>query len=238
MAEITPAPRSSFIARVERLFDHTDDTRSLFLRLSDGIKLKFTAGQFISILIPLGDETRRRPYSIVSRPPPQSDLFEICFNRVANGRGVEWLFGRRVGDPIEFMGPFGTFTMTAPPQIETVFIADGTAIAPILPMLHLAQSGPHASMLLLYAASSREHILYRKELEALAARDSNFKFETIVNQSDLYERLYDDVSRRWVAAANRARQFYICGVGKGVIRIRDLLRSSGYERRAVHYEQW
>jgi hypothetical protein len=27
-------------------------------------------------------------------------------------------------------------------------------------------------------------------------------------------------------------------VGKGVVRIRDLLRSSGYERRAVHYEQW
>jgi ferredoxin-NADP reductase len=221
------------------LFDHTDDTRSLFLRLSDGIKLKFTAGQFISILIPLGDETRRRPYSIVSRPPPQSDLLEICFNRVANGRGVEWLFGRRVGDPIEFMGPFGTFTMTAPPQIETVFIADGTAIAPILPMLHLAQSGPHSSMLLLYAASNREHILYRKDLEALAARDSNFKFETIVNQSDLYERLYDEVNRRWVVAdASRTRQFYICGVGKGVVRIRDLLRSSGYERRAVHYEQW
>ena len=44
---------------------------------------------------------------------------------------------------------------------------------------------------------------------------------------------------RTVAAdTNRARQFYICGVGKGVTRIRDLLRGSGYERRAVHYEQW
>ena len=148
------------------------------MRLPDGIKLKFTAGQFISILIPLGDETRRRPYSIVSTPP-QSDLLEICFNRVPDGRGVQWLFERALGDPIEFIGPFGTFTMTAPPQVETIFIAEGTAIAPILPMLHVAQSGPHASMLLLYAASSREHILYRRELEALATRDSNFKFETM-----------------------------------------------------------
>ena len=223
------------------MFDHTDDTRSLFLRLPDGIKLKFTAGQFISILIPLGDETRRRPYSIVSAPS-QSDVLEICFNRVPNGLGVEWLFERTVGNPIEFMGPFGTFTMAAPPHVETVLIAEGTAIAPILPMLPLAQSGPHASMLLLYAASNREHILYRKELEALAARDSNFRFETLVAKDpavDLYQRLYDEVNRRWVAGdANRARQFYICGVGKGVVRIRDLLRSSGYERRAVHYEQW
>ncbi|HXN84469.1 MAG TPA: FAD-dependent oxidoreductase [Candidatus Binataceae bacterium] len=238
MAESNPPPRSSYIARVETFFDHTDDTRSLFLRLPDGFKLKFSAGQFISILIPLGDETRRRPYSIVSTPP-QSDLLEICFNRVANGRGVEWLFERVVGDPIEFMGPFGAFTMTAPPQIETIFVAEGTAIAPILPMLHLAQSGPHASMLLLYTASSQGHILYRKELENLAAHDSNFKFETTIHQPDLYEHLYSDVNRRWVAAdTSRARQFYICGIGKSVTRMRDLLRSSGYERREVHYEQW
>jgi ferredoxin-NADP reductase len=238
MAETTPPPRSSYIARVERFFDHRDDTRSLFLRLPDGIKLKFTAGQFISILIPLDDETRRRAYSIVS-PPPHSDVLEICFNRVPDGRGVQWLFDRGVGDSIEFMGPFGTFTMTAPLQIETIFIAEGTAIAPILPMLHLAQSGPHASMLLLYAASSRERILYRRELDDLVVRDRHFKFETIVDQPDLYEQLYNEVNRRWVAGdANRARQFYICGVGKGVTRIRDLLRSSGYERRVVHYEQW
>ena len=37
---------------------------------------------------------------------------------------------------------------------------------------------------------------------------------------------------------DRSRQFYICGVGPGVLEIRDLLRSAGYERRAVHYEKW
>jgi hypothetical protein len=30
----------------------------------------------------------------------------------------------------------------------------------------------------------------------------------------------------------------VCGVGKGVLRLRDLLRGAGYEWRAVHYEQW
>ena len=44
---------------------------------------------------------------------------------------------------------------------------------------------------------------------------------------------------RWIVAdADRTRQFYICGVGDGVIQLRDLLRGSGYERRAVHYERW
>jgi ferredoxin-NADP reductase len=136
------------------------------------------------------------------------------------------------------MGPFGNFTLDAPPQVETIFIAEGTAIAPILPMLRRAQEASHAPMFLLYAASDRIHILYSDELAGLAARDPNFRIETMITDN-LDERLCDEVNRRWVLAdSNRARQFYVCGVGKAVTRIRDLLRGAGYERHAVHYEQW
>jgi ferredoxin-NADP reductase len=234
MAEAS-SQRATWLSVVERIVDHNDDTRSIFLRTQADTPLKSVPGQFISILIPLGDEIRRRAYSIASM---DGGLIEICFNQVAGGRGVGWLFERAPGDAVEFMGPFGTFTLDAPPQLETIFIAEGTAIAPIRPMLHHAQSASHAPMFLLYAASDREHILYRGELENLASRDANFRFETLI-VDDIYDRLYEEVNRRWIAAdTNRARQFYICGVGKGVTRIRDLLRGSGYERRAVHYEQW
>ncbi len=220
---------------VDRIVDHNDDTRSIFLRMREGTTLKFVPGQFISILIPLGDEIRRRAYSIASM---EGGLPEICFNQVAGGRGVGWLFERAPGDAVEFMGPFGNFTLDAPPQVETIFIAEGTAIAPIRPMLRLAQSASHAPMFLLYAAPDRAHILYSAESESLASRDANFRFERLI-ADNIYERLHDEVNRRWIAAdTNRERQFYICGVGKGVTRIRDLLRGSGYERRAVHYEQW
>lgn len=235
MAEATTS-RGTWLSVVDRIADHNDDTRSIFLQMREGAKLKFVPGQFISILIPLGDEVRRRAYSIASM---ERGVIEICFNQVAGGRGVGWLFERAPGDAVEFMGPFGNFTLDAPPQVETVLIAEGTAIAPILPMLHRAQSASHAPMFLLYAASDRAHILYSGELDALASHDEAFRFEMMLAGGNIYERLHDEVNRRWIAAdTNRARQFYICGVGKGVIRIRDLLRSSGYERRAVHYEQW
>jgi benzoate/toluate 1,2-dioxygenase reductase component len=234
MAEAS-SPRATWLSVVDRIVDHNHDTRSIFLRMQTGVALKSVPGQFISILIPLGDEIRRRAYSIASM---ERGLLEICFNQVAGGRGVRWLFERAPGDAVEFMGPFGSFILDTPPQVETIFIAEGTAIAPIRPMLHLAQLASHAPMFLLCAASDRAHILYRGELEAFAARDANFRFETLIDDN-IYERLHDEVNRRWVAAdTNRARQFYICGVGKGVTRIRDLVRGSGYQRRAVHYEQW
>lgn len=234
MAEATSS-RGTHLSVVDGVFDHNDDTRSLFLRMRDGSAFKWLPGQFISILIPLGDEVRRRAYSIASM---SDSLLEICFNQVAGGRGVGWLFERAPGDAIEFMGPFGNFTLDAPPTVETVFIAEGTSIAPILPMLYRATSASHAPMSLLYAASDDAHILYRARLEELAAHDREFHFETLIPDR-VYEHVHNEVNRRWVIAdANRTRQFYICGVGKDVSRIRDLLRNSGYERRAVHYEQW
>jgi ferredoxin-NADP reductase len=232
--------RATLNARVEKIFDHASDTRSLFLSLTSGKHVRFVPGQFISITIPLGDETRSRPYSIASDPEDRGP-FEICFNRVAGGRGVAWLFERRVGDTLDFIGPFGAFTIDRPPDTELCFIAEGTAIAPIRPMLRRALAAtPSPKINLLHAAPDREHILYAAELDALARTSPNFSYETVIEPADqIYDRLFELAQARWVIAdADRTRSFYICGVGKGVLRLRDLLRGAGYERRAVHYEQW
>jgi ferredoxin-NADP reductase len=234
------ARRTTLNARIERIFDHTSDTRSLFLSLTSGKHLRFIPGQFISITIPLIDETRSRPYSIASDPEERGP-FEICFNRVEGGRGVAWLFERQVGDLIDFSGPFGAFTIDRAPAAELCFIAEGTAIAPIRPMLKRAlASAPSPKVELIYAAPNREHILFAAEFDALARTGPNLSYETVIAPSEkIYDRLFDLAQARWVTGdPDRTRHFYICGVGKGVIRLRDLLRGAGYERRSVHYEQW
>lgn len=236
----SPPARTVTRARVEKIVDHAADTRSIYLSLPSGKNVRFVPGQFISIAIPLDDETRSRPYTIASGPDDRGP-FEICFNRVPNGRGVAWLYDRKVGDEIEFAGPFGTFTMERAPEVEAGLIAEGTAIAPVRSMLKRALvSAPPAKIHLVYAAADREHLLYLSELEEYARTRPMFTLETVIAPPDmLYERLCGITEARWVNAdPDRSRQFYICGVGKGVIRIRDLLRGSGYERRAVHYEQW
>jgi ferredoxin-NADP reductase len=242
---VTPDPppaaakRSTLNARVERTFDHAPDTRSLFLSLTSGKHLRFVPGQFISITIPLGDETRSRPYSIASDPEDRGP-FEICFNRVEGGRGVDWLFERRVGDTIDFSGPFGTFTIDRAPEAELGFIAEGTAIAPIRPMLKRALASSSTKIHLIHAATDREHVLYAAELDEISRTAPNFSHELAIAPAEkIYDRLFELAEARWVIGdVDRTRHLYICGVGKGVIRLRDLLRGAGYERPAVHYEQW
>lgn len=250
MSEATPdslsgaggRERPRYQARVERIFDHAYDTRSLFLRMAEGLLGRYLPGMFISISIPLQNETRVRPYTIASSDD-DGEPFEICFNRVPGGAGVAWLFERNVGDMLSFTGPFGTFVFDRAPAVETVFIAEGTAVAAIRPMIRRAlalKSGQPIRML--YAADSAEHILYRAELEAWAAAHPEFRFETLVAGPDrdgLYVRLAAEVARRWVDGdTGRARNFYVGGIGKGVLKLRDLLRGAGYERRSVRYEMW
>jgi ferredoxin-NADP reductase len=197
---------------------------------------------FISVSIPLAHEIRLRPYTIVTSPE-EGEPFELCFNLVPDGPGAAWMFARKTGDLLDFSGPFGTFTLNRPPDAELVLIAEGTAIAPIRPILRraLAYQGDH-SIHLLYTADRPEHLLYRRELAAAAVTHERFEFEPIVikaEQEVLYERLLAEAQRRWVVAdEDRSRHFFVSGVGQGVLKLRDLLRGSGYERRAVHYEQW
>jgi ferredoxin-NADP reductase len=236
--------RVTYTATIERIVEHTEDMRSLFLRRPEGTAFTFTPGQFISIAIPLPNENRVRPYTLASSPEDDGPL-EIVFNLVAGGASSEYLFRRKVGDQLNFTGPFGLFTLERAPEVETIFAAEGTAIAPIRPMLRRALAQPPAVPLkLFHAARSRRELLYAAEFEAAAARSANFTFEPILAQppagwSGRCGQLVEHIQGLFVDGDNRRdRAFYLCGVGNPVIELRDLLRKSGYARRAVQYERW
>jgi len=219
--------------RLARVVEHAPDTRSLFLRLPAGERLVFRPGQFISCLLPVNGETLTRPYSLASSP--EDEELEICLNLVEGGRGSRHLLGLPVGAAVRFTGPWGTFVLDRAPEAEAVFIADGTGIAPIRPMLRraLATATRHP-LRLLHGADGERGLLYRAELEALAREHDRFTFEQVARAE-----LAAEVARRWVDAdADRSRRFFICGIGDVVPTLRDLLRRAGYERRAVQYERW
>jgi ferredoxin-NADP reductase len=233
----SPPRRPVYRARIERIRDHNADTRSLFLSLIDGGRLALVPGQFISISLALEGETRVRPYTVASSPE-EAGAIEICFNQVPGGIGVRYLFERKAGDELQFTGPFGAFTMDRAPEHECVFIAEGTGIAPIRPMIRRVLAAAHPPLSLLYAAPDPDHLLYREEIAEWSAAGINF-ISLLAPASELYDRLMAETRRRWIEADSaRGRHFYVCGVGKGVLGLRDLLRGAGYERRAVHYEQW
>ena len=218
-------------ARLARVVEHAPDTRSLFLRLPPGERLEFRPGQFVSCLLPLGDRPPLiRPYSMASSP--EDEELELCLNLVPGGIGSQYLLGLAPGAAVRLTGPWGTFVLDRAPDAEAVFVADGTGIAPIRPMIRRAiETAAHPVHLL---HGSQGTPLYGRELAALAGSHRLLRVDHVPSA-----RLRDEVVRRWIDADDdRRRHFWICGVGDIVRTLRDLLRRAGYERRAVQYEKW
>jgi ferredoxin-NADP reductase len=215
-------------ARLDGVVEYGPATRALILRLAT--PLAFLPGQFISCLLPVGNGVLTRPYSIAS-DPDSADRLEVVIDRVPNGPGSAYLFSLVPGDAIRYTGPWGTFTLEEAPRTEAVFIADGTGIAPIRPMIHRALATAVRPVTLLYGRPDGAPLLFADEL---AVPRPNYTPVVMESPS-----LLDETKHRYVTAdADRERHFYICGVGPIVYALRDLLRGSGYARQAVRYEKW
>lgn len=238
-------------AVIEQIVEWTPDTRSLFLGISTDEHLAFKPGQFLSFRLPGDAKTLTRAYTIASNPEDAGPL-EICLDLVPDGQGSQYLFTRRVGDSLSFTGPWGAFVLEQAPQAESAFVAVGTGIVAIRPMLQRALNcSPQLPLHLLYGTRREEDLLYRAEIEKWGKECSVFTWNYILGEpvsdsaenlsgvSKVQDSLLEQVERRYVQQdKNRTRHFYICGIGQSVLELRDLLRKAGYERRAVKYEKW
>lgn len=238
-------------AVIEQIVERTPDTRSLFLRFSTDQHLAFKPGQFLSFQLPGEAKTLTRAYTIASNPE-DVELLEICLDLVPDGPGSQYLFARRVGDLLSFTGPWGAFVLEQAPEAASVFIAVGTGIVAIRPMLQRALNcSPQLPLHLLYGTRREEDLLYREDIDKWGEACPFFACDYIIGEgisdspenwsglSKVQDSLLDQVGRRYVERdKNRTRHFYICGIGPFVLELRDLLRNAGYERRAVKYEKW
>ena len=76
--------------------------------------LDFAPGQFVSFTADVAGKPITRAYSVASIPAGKR--FELCLNRVENGRLSPHLFAMQPGDAIEMTGPLGTFVLREPPR--------------------------------------------------------------------------------------------------------------------------
>lgn len=162
------AARSVRVARVVR---ETPDAVTLVLEDARGEAIRYAAGQFFTLRVPLrGGEIAKRAYS-ASSSPLDGDGVSITVKRVEGGLvSTHLVENAREGDALEILGPSGSFTPApaAGPR-SIVLVGGGSGITPLASIARtLLATEPETRVLVVYGNRAREDVIFHDALERLA----------------------------------------------------------------------
>jgi ferredoxin-NADP reductase len=204
------------------------------------------SGQHVDVRLTAADGYQaQRSYSIASAP--EAAHLMLTVERIEDGEVSPYLVSElRSGDKFELRGPIGGyFVWTVAAGGPLLLIAGGSGIAPLMAMLrHRAAVAAAIPALLLYSSRSFEDIIYRDELERLAARHDGFKLVHTLTRRQ--PPGWTGAARRidramlaglGVAAATRPKIF-ICGPTPLVESAANFLLELGHERSLIKTERF
>jgi NAD(P)H-flavin reductase len=222
----------TYTAKVDAIKDLTHDVRQIELRLIEPQTITFKPGQFVSFEVPhlKTGQPVTRPYSIVSSPS-RSDGITLLFNLVAGGPGSTYLFSLKEGETTHFKGPAGNYYLREDPGRDLLFVATGTGIAPIWPMLlaNAERSDPRPATLF-WGLRSQRDLYYQKELAKLAGRTKTFTAITTLSRPEPgWSGETGRVLRliEWQLASVKNLAVYLCGNSSMIADATRLLQKKG-----------
>ena len=174
-----PFARRKLKARVFRIYKMADDVMMVHLRYQVGERVRFKAGQYVSILMENGE---KRDFSMAN-PPRESDGIQLHVRLIKDGAFTTFVFEKlKHGDYLDVEVPFGNFTLRESDK-PIIFVAGSTGFAPIKAMIEdMATKGIERDMTLYWGARQRSG-LYSDLPEKWAAQNPRFKYIPVISDA-------------------------------------------------------
>ncbi|MBO0821769.1 MAG: ferredoxin reductase family protein, partial [Nocardiopsaceae bacterium] len=207
---------------------------SLYIAGRDLRRLGAEPGQFFRWrFLARGLWWQSHPYSLSAMPG--DDLLRITVK--ARGDHSAALAGIVPGTRVIAEGPYGAFT-PALSNRRVLLIAGGVGITPIRAMFAAIPRRMNDGITLIYRASSPRDIVFRRELDAIAADRGATVHYVIGSRAELgYDPLSAPSLRAGVPGLHRY-ETYVCGPpGMTETAVRSL-REIGLRRHRIHHESF
>jgi len=209
----------------------------LVLKIKDGRRFKFLAGQYANIELPGSVEHRSYSYSGVSH----SGSSEFLIRLLPSGGMSDYIRSEaKVGDHLLVTGPFGGFYLRES-KAPILFFAGGTGIAPFLAMLDKLKSegGAKQPIQLFYGATSDENLVELERLEGYK-KILPFDYKTCVSVGKSEKHALGFVTQ-WVKKAylgSVAYESYICGPPAMVEAVKAAIAEEGIRLSHFYMEKF
>jgi ferredoxin-NADP reductase len=232
------------IGEVVETSPETPRTKSLFLEIPgwDGHR----AGQHVDVRLTAEDGYQaQRSYSIASAP--ENGRVELLIERLDDGEVSPYLTEElRAGDGLELRGPIGGwFAWDAREGGPLLLVAGGSGIAPLMAIIrHRQAAGNEVPVRLLFSSRSYEEVIFREELESLAAGDETLEISHTLTRSappgwQGYDRRIDEEMLGEVAFSSDERPLaFVCGPTPLVEAVATTLVGLGHEPARVKTERF
>ena len=206
------------LATVAGVHDETDSVRSFSLtlpswaghRLGQHVDLRLTAEDGYSV---------ERSYSIASEPERAPEV-DITVERIPDGEVSPFLHDVLVpGDRLELRGPIGGyFVWEASQRGPLLLIGGGSGVVPLMAMIrHRARAGAMNPTRLLLSSRGADEIIYRDELDRLAATQDGFEVKHTLTREQppgwtgYARRIDQEMLTEVLEPLGSEARVYICG---------------------------
>jgi CDP-4-dehydro-6-deoxyglucose reductase, E3 len=170
----------SYTARVAKMDKLAADVMRVILKLPEGERIDFYAGQYINVLLDTGE---KRSFSFATAPYQNSQI-ELQIRLIPGGKFTTQVFTQmKEGDALRFEGPLGSFFLREDSSKPIIFVAGSTGFAPVKSMIeHAFHVGLKRQMILYWGVRSLRD-LYAPELPRQWEREyANFKFVPVLSE--------------------------------------------------------
>ena len=183
--------------RVMKLDRLAHDVMQLSLKLAEGQRLQFLAGQYIDILL---SGNKRRSFSLATAPHAD-ELLQLHIRHVPGGLFSEQVFTTmKERDLLRFQGPLGTFFLREDSDVQgstnaagdrksgaadrpVILVAGGTGFAPIKSILDHVFAQATTRPLHLYWGVRARRDLYLHDLpQAWAREHAHFRYTPVLSE--------------------------------------------------------
>jgi ferredoxin-NADP reductase/ferredoxin len=163
--------------------------KTFVLKRADGAPLPyFRAGQYISLKLPLDGSFVTRSYSLCLSPKEAlAGKYAITVRANPGGFVADRLLAeKKPGDKVIASGPQGFFYYEKLRDAKTVVgLAGGSGITPFLSLAYAIRDGiEDFNLTLLFGSRTEDNILFRRELDEIAAVCPKFKVVHVLSEEE------------------------------------------------------
>ena len=244
-------PKRQYL-KIAEIIDRADDCKS-FVLVPDEEKgttalAWFGAGKYLTVFETIEGMPITRAYSISSSPKESLEgKYVLTIKLVEGGLMSQFIFDTwTVGKAVEVSAPSGNFEYQELRDAKKVIcLAGGSGITPFVSMANaIADGDEDFDMTLIYGSRDVQNILFKDELDALAAKCDKIKVVHVLSDEDAkagegFEKgfITAELIKKY-APANEKYSIFLCGPQQMYAFVDKELEKLGLEKKYIRHEMF